>query len=319
MGMAKADRLLHILNLLRSRRNLNASLLAADCGVTERSIYRDIISLSEANIPIYYDRGYKMASDNFLPPLNLTFDEFQCLRLALESTPLRISALHKTLVRQVQAKIEAGLSDRVNQERRTSPSNTLIEISSTQEEKKAQLFYPIIEDALTNNRCLELEYESIESGRNKRVVEPQFIIFRGRAFYFIAYCRLRKGLRTFRMDRIHRVRLSNEFSRRRMEVRPQDYFEGSWEIFKGEPVNIVVRFRGLAARVVASSHHHDSETIEKTGDDELIYRATVNGLVEIERWIRGFGREAEVFEPKELRDNFKQLGTYLAQTYQDNS
>lgn len=318
MGMAKADRLLHILNLLRSRRNLNAARLAADCGVTERSIYRDIISLSEANIPIYYDRGYKMASDNFLPPLNLTLNEYQCLRLALESTPLRISELHKSIVKKVQAKIEAGLSDRVNQERRAAPSNTLIEFASTQEEKKARLFYPIIEDALTNNRCLELEYESIESGPSKRVVEPQFIIFRGKAFYFVAYCRLRKGLRTFRMDRIRRVRLSSELSRRRMDVKPQDYFEGSWEVFKGEPVTVVVRFRGSAARVIASSHHHDSETIEKIGDDELIYRATVNGLVEIERWIRGFGRDAEVIEPKDLRDSFKKLGTYLGQLYQDN-
>ncbi|RME19381.1 MAG: HTH domain-containing protein, partial [Candidatus Zixiibacteriota bacterium] len=47
--MPKSDRLLYILNLLRTRRNLNAARLAEECGVTERSIYRDIISLSEAN------------------------------------------------------------------------------------------------------------------------------------------------------------------------------------------------------------------------------------------------------------------------------
>ena len=47
MGMSKYDRLLHILNLLRSRRSLNARKLAEECQVTERSIYRDITSLSE--------------------------------------------------------------------------------------------------------------------------------------------------------------------------------------------------------------------------------------------------------------------------------
>jgi len=319
MGMGKADRLLHILNLLRSRRNLNAANLAEDCGVTERSIYRDIISLSEANIPIYYDRGYKMASGNFLPPLNLTLEEYQCLRLSLESTPLRISPLHKKIVKSVQAKIEAGLSDKVNQERRSTPQNTVIEIASTQEEKKAQLFYPIIEDALNNNRCLELEYVSIETGPSKRVVEPQFIIFRGRAFYFVAYCRLRKSLRTFRMDRIQRVRLSNEHSRRVMSVKPQDYFEGSWEVFKGEPVKVMIRFSGFSAKIVASSHHHDKEQVEKLSDDQLIYTVTVNGLIEIKRWIRGFGEEAEVLEPKELRDDFRRLGNQLTETYKFKS
>ena len=80
MGMAKYDRLLYILNLLRSRKNLNARNIAEECGVTERSIYRDILSLSEANVPIYYDCGYKLASDNFLPPLNFDFDEYQFLK-----------------------------------------------------------------------------------------------------------------------------------------------------------------------------------------------------------------------------------------------
>jgi len=88
MRMAKYDRLLYVLNVLRSRRTMNAARLAQECGVTERSIYRDIISLSEANVPIYYDNGYKLASDNFLPPLNFNLEEYSCLRLALESSPL---------------------------------------------------------------------------------------------------------------------------------------------------------------------------------------------------------------------------------------
>ena len=105
MGMAKYDRLLYILNLLRSRKNLNAAKLAEECRVTERSIYRDMIALSEANVPIYYDNGYKLASDNFLPPFNFDFDEYCCLRLALESTPLKTTDKYSKLINQIQAKL----------------------------------------------------------------------------------------------------------------------------------------------------------------------------------------------------------------------
>ena len=63
MGMAKYDRLLFILNLLRTRRNLNAAMIAAECGVTERSIYRDVIALSEANIP--FVKGKTWTTDAF--------------------------------------------------------------------------------------------------------------------------------------------------------------------------------------------------------------------------------------------------------------
>ena len=106
MGMPKYDRLLHILNLLRARRNMNAAALARECGVTERSVYRDIISLSEANIPIYYDHGYRLASDNFLPPLNFDYEEYHCLRLALDSSPLAKAGYYAEVLRRVRAKVE---------------------------------------------------------------------------------------------------------------------------------------------------------------------------------------------------------------------
>lgn len=117
MGMAKYDRLLYILNLLRSRRNLNAGMLAAECGVTERTIYRDIVALSDANIPIYYDKGYKYASGNFLPPLNFNIDEYIILKTVLESSPLYQSGHSRKLINSIKSKIEACLSPSVKEKR----------------------------------------------------------------------------------------------------------------------------------------------------------------------------------------------------------
>jgi predicted DNA-binding transcriptional regulator YafY len=54
---SKYDRLLYILNLLRSRNNSRASDLAEESEASERTIYRDVIDLSSANIPIYFDDG----------------------------------------------------------------------------------------------------------------------------------------------------------------------------------------------------------------------------------------------------------------------
>lgn len=82
MGFKKYDRLILILNLLHSRKNMNAKMLSEECQVTERTIYRDLISLTEIKIPIYYDKGYKLASDNFLPLLNFLIDEYNFLKQA---------------------------------------------------------------------------------------------------------------------------------------------------------------------------------------------------------------------------------------------
>ena len=239
MGMAKYDRLLYILNLLRARRNLNARKLAEECGVTERSIYRDIVSLSEANVPIYYDNGYKLASSNFLPPLSFDFDEYHCLKLALESSPLAKTGKYQQLLSKIKAKVDAGLSDSVKQKKRFTPETTHIDIATSLAQERGEQFYSTIEEAITSWKCLELKYDSIESGLTERVVEPYFIIFRGRAFYFVAYCRLRKDFRTFRIDRVQDVKILNETFMKRDDINPKSYFEGSWELFSGEPIEVV--------------------------------------------------------------------------------
>ncbi|MEW5994620.1 MAG: YafY family protein, partial [Candidatus Zixiibacteriota bacterium] len=292
MRMSKYDRLLYILNLLRSRRNLNARRLAEECGVTERSIYRDIVALSGANIPIYYDNGYKLASGNFLPPLNFDYDEYRCLQLALQSSPLAGAPRYRTALRRIKAKVDAGLSESVKTRTRFTPETTRIDIATTAGRDKGERFYGIIEDAVSKWRCLNLTYDSIESGMTERVVEPYFIIFRGRAFYFVAYCRLRQDFRTFRIDRVADVKPIDEHFNKRGDINPENYFEGSWELYSGEPVEVLVRFRGSAARVVASGKHHPSETIEKAGKNEILYKVVTRGLDEIQRWLLGFGSAA---------------------------
>ncbi len=318
MGMNKYDRMLHILNLLRTRRNLNAQRLAEECGVTERSIYRDIISLSEMNVPIYYDNGYKLASDNFLPALNFSFEEYHLLKLALESSPLIKTGAYPGIFKSVKAKIESCLSERVRQEKKFTPETTHIENPVAGEKEKGERFYQTIEKAIASSNRIRIRYEAVESGTSERIVDPYFIIFRGRAFYFVGYCHLRKDFRTFRIDRVEEIEIMPESFVKDGSIHPETYFEGSWSIFSGESVDVEVLFTGAAARVVLSASHHPDEKVEQLDDGRVRYRVTTRGIEEIQRWIIGFGDEAEVIAPAELRRNLARIGSYLADRYNNS-
>ena len=150
----------------------------------------------------------------------------------------------------------------------------------------------------------------------ERIVDPYFIIFRARAFYFVAWCHRRKLFRTFRLDRVREIEITPDSFTRDTSVNAQDYFKGSWEVFGGEPVDVVVRFKGAAARVVKGSQHQPDEEIETVSDDEIIYHVRVNGLFEIKRWIVGCGDQAEVLSPDILRDELKGIGEYLRGVYE---
>lgn len=315
MGMAKASRLLFILNLVRSRRTLNARRLAEECGVTERSIYRDIIALSEVGIPIYYDKGYKCTTDNWLPPLNFDYDEYMTLRLILDGSPLKRSFRYRELLRQISAKVEATLSDRVREHRKQHTVATVSSVRTTFKPEVIEKVHPVLEAAIDEHLCVDMRYASLSSEPRDRRVEPYFVIFRDHAFYLVAWCTEKKEFRTFRLDRISRLEVTNERFLRRKGIDPQSYFDGRWSLIDGPETEVQIRFRGQSARVVESGQHHPSEVYVREGES-LLYRVRVKGTDEIARWILGFGGEAEVIAPAELRVKLQTLGAEIVRRHQ---
>jgi len=315
MGMAKYDRLLFILNLLRTRKSLNAARLAKECEVTERTIYRDIIALSEANIPIYYDKGYKYASDNFLPPLNFNIDEYLALKTALESSPLYKSGYSRKLMKSIKTKVEACLSPAVKKKKIYSPDTMDVSIKATHSRDFSENFFAMLETGIKKNRILSIKYNSIQSGVMEREIEPYFLIFIERAFYCVGYCYLRKELRTFRIDRIVDINLTDKTFIPRKNVNPAQYFKDSWGVYGGEPVNVEIVFTGKAARVISMGRHHPNEKITRMKNGSVMYRVTVSGIEEICRWILGFGDEARVINPHSLVEKIRTIAKGIQKNY----
>ncbi len=315
MRLTKYDRLLYILNLLRSRRNLTAGKLAAECGVTERTIYRDIVALSEANIPIYFDNGYKYASGNFLPPLNFNVDEYTALKKILETTPLSHIARDKKIIKSIKTKIDAVLLPAVKKEAMFRQGPADVTIRASMADTIPEKIYSAVEECINRNLVLSLEYNSIESGLTNRQVEPYFMIFIERAFYFVAHCRLRKDLRTFRLDRIAGAQPTDKAFKPRADISPEEYFENSWGVFSGEPHEVEIIFTGKAARVIQLGKHHPAEKITDLGDGAIRYEVKVSGLYEISRWILGFGGEAKVAKPEKLKKIVTSTAKQIAANY----
>ncbi len=65
---------------------------------------------------------------------------------------------------------------------------------------------------------------------------------------------------------------------------------------------ISIRFDAAVAPRVAETQWHPSQVLEMADDGTLLWRARVSGVLEIRSWILGWGRDAEVLEPAELRD-----------------
>ena len=99
--MKKLERLIYIVILLRCNHGLRVPTLAEKCGVTERTIYRDISSLFNVHVPIFFDNGYKIIKESYLPPNNFSDEESNFMLKLLKSSGE--SCISKRVINKIQA------------------------------------------------------------------------------------------------------------------------------------------------------------------------------------------------------------------------
>lgn len=95
--MGKYANLITIINLLHSRKVVTGKVIGEMCNVAPRTVLRYIRDLSEANVPVYYDRengGYTLSrvNDGLLDGLGM--DELISILFALRYTALRMNDAH---------------------------------------------------------------------------------------------------------------------------------------------------------------------------------------------------------------------------------
>jgi predicted DNA-binding transcriptional regulator YafY len=112
--MTKSERLLFIINLFRVKKRITLDELAQECEVSKRTVYRDILSLSSLDIPIYFDNGYRLARNISLPALNFSQDEREALGFSLRYSYLGRSPFLRGVLRNIEIKILSALPDKNN-------------------------------------------------------------------------------------------------------------------------------------------------------------------------------------------------------------
>ena len=203
--MAKADRLLLILNLLRSRRNLKASNLAKECEVSERTIFRDIQALSEARVPIYFDSGYKLLTDAFLPPLNFTVDELLTLYLGLNSQPVQsVDCLRKS-AKQALAKLESLMPEKIKGDYKKAKQQITVQLAKKSFSQEVALIFELLRQAIRSEKKIKLRYISTHSSKVIELV-PKALLYTQGNWYLAG--QIHKKVRYFRLDTIRNVSLS---------------------------------------------------------------------------------------------------------------
>ncbi|RLK12149.1 putative DNA-binding transcriptional regulator YafY [Micromonospora sp. M71_S20] len=201
--MNRTDRLYALVEELRavSPRPRSARWLADRFEVSTRTIERDIGALQESGVPIWAEPGrtggYALDRARTLPPVNLTPVEAVAMAVALHrmrGTPFGAAA--GTALRKLISVMPAADATEAH---RLAARVHLIGDGPVTPVPAA------VADAVRARRVLRIRYADRAGAGSLRDVEPLGYLGNPRHWYLLGWCRLRDGIRAFRVDRITSV------------------------------------------------------------------------------------------------------------------
>jgi predicted DNA-binding transcriptional regulator YafY len=197
--MPKADRLFRLLHLLRTLPSpVTAARLAAEAGVSARTLYRDIESLraSGALVDGAPGYGYTLTEDPALPPQMLTRIEVEALVLGLAEVRLAGDAALARAADAALAKIVATLPDRVQRQ----ALHTAHQVYRFERRPPAPPFLAAIREAVWDERALDIGYRDRAGKLTERRIWPLSVVFLDHSLLCLSWCCLRQDFRRFHVS-----------------------------------------------------------------------------------------------------------------------
>jgi len=213
--MSRAARLLDLLQLLRNRTQPVSGLdLAAELGISIRTLYRDIATLQAQGADIRGEPGlgYVLNPGFTLPPLMFTTEEIEAIVLgsrwvAAGHADQRLSQSASQALSKIIAVLPPELRERAE------ATNLLVARNGDTE---GAIDPSEIRSAIRNEQKLAITYLALDGSDSRRVIWPFLIGFFNRVRVVAGWCELRQDYRNFRLDRITGLQaLEGRYPRRR--------------------------------------------------------------------------------------------------------
>jgi proteasome accessory factor B len=305
-----------ILRDLEASRRLTIDEMSARTGVTTRTIRRDLEALQEAGFPLFDElhdgkkfwtleqRAFRRLDDTGFTLAELSALYFsRTLAECLAGTPFqqdvrrafdKLSGALTPGMRQFLDRLPLAIQAKAEPGARALADADAGGPSGKQSSRVAQLL-----DATLHHRRVIIRYYSFSSNREKSyTIEPQRLVYAQGGLYLVAFVPEYKALRTFSVERILSLSLTEE--RFEPQELSEDAFAHSLGVHEGTPERVEIAFEPRMARYVRERVWHASQEIREQADGGVILALTVSNDWALRSWILGFGPVARVLAPPHL-------------------
>lgn len=283
-SQAQLRRLLSLVPYLREHDGISLSTVARDFGINIKTLRGDLDVLWMCGLPglapgdlIEIDMDavegegviHLSNADYLTRPLRLSSDEALALLLALRSLREIAGPGRRDVVDRALKKLEEAAGELAHGEQ------VAVIVAGARDDITAR-----INDGLTRGRRLDLTYDvASRAETTRRDVDPLRIILVDGYSYLEAWCYRAEGLRTFRLDRIAAVEVTETPSADHSGLRLTDLRRGWFDALKDSP--LVTLDLAPEAAWVAEYYPTEAVTRRRNGSSTVSLRVTDPA------WLRG--------------------------------
>lgn len=167
---------------------------------------------------------------------------------------------------------------------------------------------PIIIDSLKQQKRISFQYKAYDrSQAHEVVIEPYFVRIFKQLWYVIGMNVADKRLKTYALDRMSDVRITNRNYKIPEDFNAEDFFADCFGITtsRGEAKDIVLRVKPIQAKYFRALPLHHSQS-EELHDQYSIFHYHMYITYDLIQQLLSYGPEVEVVSPQELRVSIKQ-------------
>lgn len=291
-------RLFEMVYLLMEGGNLTAGQLARRFEVSERTIYRDVETLSQAGVPVYAVKGkgggIRLLPDFVLDRSLLSQKEQSEILFALQSLSITGAGEEGQVLSRLSALFHREEADWIGVDFSRWGSG----------DAERERFLRLKEGILTH-RVVQFLYHSSAGTTGERRVEPVQLRFKNYDWYLAGYCLDRQEFRTFKISRMARVTVTELPAEHRAPPPPIDPPANP----KGQEgvawVRLVLGFSPKAAFRVYDEFSGEQITPAEDGSLIVVTEYEQEGDWMLSHLL-SYGADVQVLSPPQVRERLRE-------------
>lgn len=312
--------MLRIHQSLQSGKFPNATTLARELEVSTKSIQRDLDFMRDRlQLPIEYHPqkvGYHYTGEvTAFPTMHITEGELVALVIAEKALQqYRGTQFEKPLLSAIR-KIEQSLPDTISLNL-TDIEQTISFRTRAEPVLNLEIFDTLAK-ATAQRQQLQLTYRKAGKREGEvRLIDPYHLANINGEWYLFAYDHARKDIRTFVPARVQAVQATGKTFTRTQKFSLEQRLRDSFGVHSGAGEHAIrIRFREGVSDYIREKKWHPSQRLVELPDGGVELHLTLSSLMEIQRWILGWGGHATVAEPPELVAAVKASARQILENY----